>query len=198
MDGVQAFRCHFTASNQKCPRWNSWSSTRLLIHTIADTWGRAVYIHIFTVDSLKLVISFSLVCPTFLTFPFLPSFHARLSSSSFFSCTFSKSRLGFSPFSLPHVASNLACLNFYDFTFRGYICPLKRCGIEIVKYPIGARKPHECVHFLFSSTSPSPPPPVLFVFETIVEYSTVHYAFIQFSCLESVANYAVMVFAQCY
>lgn len=150
------------------------------------------HVYTYTVGSLEFVISLSPVRPTFHTFPFLPLFHVRLLSVS--SYTFTKSQLGFSFLSLPHVAGSLlASPKLLIFIFRGYIfVRLNDIGAKLSNIRANeARKSHECVHppaLLHLHHHSTPGPTTFVVRRTTVEYSTVHYAFIQFSHLESVAK----------
>lgn len=154
------------------------------------------HVYTYTVGSLEFVISLSLspVRPTFLTLPFLPLF--RRSSPFCFFLHFHKisTRLLFLLFATCSRQSSLASPKLLIFIFRGYIfVRLNDIGGKLSNIRANeARKSHECVHppaLLHLHHHHSTPGSATFVVRrTAVEYSTVHYAFIQFSHLESVAK----------
>lgn len=151
------------------------------------------HVYTYTVGSLEFVISLSLqFAPRSTLFPFCLCSVVRLLSVS--SYTFAKSQLGFSFFSLPRVAGSLlASPKLLIFIFRGYIfVRLNDIGGKLSNIRANeARKSHECVHppaLLHLHHHSTPGSATFVVRRTTVEYSTVHYAFIQFSHLESVAK----------
>lgn len=148
------------------------------------------HVYTYTVGSLEFVISLSPVRPTFLTFPFLPLF--RRSSPFCFFLHFHKisTRLLFLLFATcsrqPSRFSETFDFHFYIFV------RLNDIGAKLSNIRANeARKSHECVHppaLLRLHHHSNPGSATFVVRRTTVEYSTVHYAFIQFSHLESVAK----------